>query len=175
MAFLFVLGVGDHAIFVELGEALQARRGISADGRHDGFGSVSVLAVLSDLPKTKVYELCRYIDEAHVLEGAPRPLIPHNTMVKPPSAELSLGQKDEDILPPYEVLDEILRLYVEEGRSSAEVIAAGFAEATVREIVRKIDLNEYKRKQAPPGLKISPLAFGVGRRIPIVQRYVPTL
>ena len=125
------------------------------------------LAVLSDLPKTKVYELCRYINAT-----VPRPIIPENTIAKSPSAELSPGQKDEDTLPPYEILDEILRLYIEEGRSSAEVIAAGFEAATVCDVVRKVDLSEYKRKQAAPGLKITPLAFGIGRRIPIVQHYV---
>ncbi|MDP0500621.1 MAG: NAD+ synthase [Verrucomicrobiota bacterium JB022] len=123
------------------------------------------LAVISDLPKTKVFALCRWINRE-------REIIPENTIVKPPSAELRPDQKDEDSLPPYDVLDEILRLYVEEGQSSREIIAAGFAEEVVRDVVRKVDLNEYKRKQMPPGLKLSPLAFGVGRRIPIVQRYV---
>jgi NAD+ synthase (glutamine-hydrolysing) len=123
------------------------------------------LAVISDLPKMKVYALARHIN----LE---RELIPVNTIDKPPSAELRLDQKDEDSLPPYPILDGILRLYVEEGLSSAEIIARGFDSAVVRDIVRKVDLNEYKRKQAAPGLKTTPLAFGVGRRIPIVQKYV---
>ena len=123
------------------------------------------LAVISDLPKMKVYALARHIN----LE---RELIPVNTIDKPPSAELRLDQKDEDSLPPYPVLDGILRLYVEEGLSTAEIIARGFDEAVVRDIIRKVDLNEYKRKQAAPGLKTTPLAFGVGRRIPIVQKYV---
>ena len=123
------------------------------------------LAVISDLPKMKVYALARHIN----LE---RELIPVNTIDKPPSAELRLDQKDEDSLPPYPVLDGILRLYVEEGLSSAEIIARGFDEPVVRDIIRKVDLNEYKRKQAAPGLKTTPLAFGVGRRIPIVQKYV---
>ena len=123
------------------------------------------LAVISDLPKMKVYALARHIN----LE---RELIPVNTIDKPPSAELRLDQKDEDSLPPYPILDGILRLYVEEGLSSAEIIARGFDAAVVRDIVRKVDLNEYKRKQAAPGLKTTPLAFGVGRRIPIVQKYV---
>jgi NAD+ synthase (glutamine-hydrolysing) len=123
------------------------------------------LAVISDLPKMKVYALARHIN----LE---RELIPVNTIDKPPSAELRVDQKDEDSLPPYPVLDGILRLYVEEGLSTAEIIARGFDEAVVRDIIRKVDLNEYKRKQAAPGLKTTPLAFGVGRRIPIVQKYV---
>lgn len=123
------------------------------------------LAVISDVPKTKVYDLARFINRK-------REIIPENTITKPPSAELSPDQKDEDSLPPYPVLDEILRLYVERGLSSAEIIESGHEEAVVRDIIRKVDLNEYKRKQAAPGLKITPLAFGVGRRIPIVQKYV---
>ncbi len=123
------------------------------------------LAVISDLPKMQVYALARYLNRE-------REVVPQNTIEKPPSAELRPDQKDEDSLPPYPVLDEILRLYVEEGKVAAEIVEAGFDEATVRDIVRKVDLNEYKRKQAAPGLKITPLAFGVGRRIPIVQKYV---
>ena len=123
------------------------------------------LAVISDVPKMKVYSLAHYINRE-------REIIPENTITKPPSAELRPDQKDEDSLPPYPILDEILRLYVEEGLSSAEIIESGYEEALVREIIRKVDLNEYKRKQAAPGLKITPLAFGVGRRIPIVQKYV---
>jgi NAD+ synthase (glutamine-hydrolysing) len=123
------------------------------------------LAVISDLPKMKVYALARHMN----LVGE---VIPVNTIEKPPSAELRPDQKDEDSLPPYPVLDGILRLYVEEGLSSAEIIERGYDEAVVRDIIRKVDLNEYKRKQAAPGLKTTPLAFGVGRRIPIVQKYV---
>jgi len=123
------------------------------------------LAVISDLPKMKVYALARHMN----LE---REIIPLNTIEKPPSAELRLDQKDEDSLPPYPVLDGILRLYVEEGLSRAEIVEKGYDQTTVDEIVRKVDLNEYKRKQAAPGLKTTPLAFGVGRRIPIVQKYV---
>ncbi len=123
------------------------------------------LAVISDVPKMKVYELARYINRKHEI-------IPENTITKPPSAELSPDQKDEDSLPPYPILDEILELYVEKGLSSTEIIEHGHKEDVVRDIIRKVDLNEYKRKQAAPGLKITPLAFGVGRRIPIVQKYV---
>lgn len=123
------------------------------------------LAVISDLPKMKVYALARYINRE-------RELIPVNTIDKPPSAELRPDQKDEDSLPPYPVLDGILRLYVEEGLSRAEIVEQGYDAEVVNDIVRKVDLNEYKRKQAAPGLKTTPLAFGVGRRIPIVQKYV---
>lgn len=123
------------------------------------------LAVISDLFKTQVYDLCRWINRD-------REIIPVNTIEKPPSAELRPGQVDQDSLPPYDVLDALLRGYIEQGLSRAELVAQGFAEATVRDICRKVDLNEYKRKQAAPGLKITPLAFGVGRRIPIVQKYV---
>lgn len=123
------------------------------------------LAVISDLPKMRVYALARHIN----LE---RELIPVNTIDKAPSAELRPDQKDEDSLPPYPVLDGILRLYVEEGLSRAEIVSRGYDTDVVDDIVRKVDLNEYKRKQAAPGLKTTPLAFGVGRRIPIVQKYV---
>lgn len=123
------------------------------------------LAVISDLPKVKVYELARWLNRDEEI-------IPENSISKPPSAELRPDQKDEDSLPPYEELDVILQRYVEEGESAEEIVAAGFREVIVRDIIRKVDLNEYKRKQAAPGLKITPLAFGVGRRIPIVQRYV---
>lgn len=123
------------------------------------------LAVISDLPKTKVYDLARHINQKEEV-------IPESTITKPPSAELRPDQKDEDSLPPYEVLDAILKAYVEEGRSRDDIAAMGFDADVVNDMVRKVDLNEYKRKQAAPGLKITPLAFGVGRRIPIVQKYV---
>ncbi len=123
------------------------------------------LAVISDVPKMQVYALAKHINRE-------REIIPESTITKAPSAELRPDQKDEDSLPPYPVLDEILRLYVEEGLSRAEIIEAGFEKEVVLDITRKVDLNEYKRKQAAPGLKISSLAFGVGRRIPIVQKYV---
>jgi NAD+ synthase (glutamine-hydrolysing) len=123
------------------------------------------LAVISDLPKVKVYELSRYLNRD-------REVIPVSSIEKAPSAELRPNQTDQDSLPPYPVLDAILQHYVEEGMSSRDIIAKGFPEAVVRDVVRKVDLNEYKRKQAAPGLKTTPLAFGVGRRIPIVQRYV---
>jgi NAD+ synthase (glutamine-hydrolysing) len=123
------------------------------------------LAVISDVPKTWVYKIAREINADGVA-------IPDSTLTKPPSAELRPNQVDQDSLPPYDVLDAILKGYVEEGLSRRDLIAQGFAEAVVNDVVRKVDLNEYKRKQAAPGLRITPLAFGVGRRIPIVQKYV---
>jgi len=123
------------------------------------------LAVISDVFKTQVYALSRWINRE-------REIIPHNTIEKPPSAELRPGQVDQDSLPPYDALDALLRGYVEEGLSRRDLVAQGFSEAVVNDVARKVDLNEYKRKQAAPGLKTTPLAFGVGRRIPIVQRYV---
>ena len=123
------------------------------------------LAVISDVFKMQVYALSNWINRE-------REIIPKNTIAKAPSAELRPDQTDQDSLPPYDMLDAILHGYVEEGLSRRDLIAQGFSEAVVNDVVRKVDLNEYKRKQAAPGLKITPLAFGVGRRIPIVQKYV---
>ena len=123
------------------------------------------LAVISDVFKMQVYALSRWINRE-------KEIIPRGSIEKPPSAELRPNQTDQDSLPPYDVLDAILKGYVEEGLSRADLVARGFDPAVVNDIVRKVDLNEYKRKQAAPGLKITPLAFGVGRRIPIVQKYV---
>ena len=129
------------------------------------------LAVISDVFKTQVYALSRWINDDARRKGRVGP-IPQNTIDKAPSAELRPGQTDQDSLPPYDELDAILRGYVEEGLATRDLVAQGFTEPVVRDVVRKVDLNEYKRKQYAPGLKITPLAFGVGRRIPIVQRYV---
>ena len=123
------------------------------------------LAVISDVPKTQVFALARHLNRD-------REVIPESTLTKPPSAELRPDQKDSDSLPDYDILDAILERYVEHGESTAEIVQAGFEEAVVVEVKRKVDRNEYKRKQAAPGLKTTPLAFGVGRRIPIVQKYV---
>ena len=123
------------------------------------------LAVISDVPKTMVFQLARWINTK-------REIIPVSTIEKPPSAELKPGQKDQDTLPPYDVLDEILRLYVEENLSARDIIAHGFEEKTVRWVQRRVDINEYKREQAAPGIKVTSRAFGVGRRMPIAQRYV---
>jgi NAD+ synthase (glutamine-hydrolysing) len=131
------------------------------------------LAVISDVFKTQVYALSRWINAEYAARTTGgKEIIPLSTIEKPPSAELRPDQTDQDSLPPYNILDAILKGYVEEGLSRRDLVAQGFDEAVVNEIVRKVDLNEYKRKQAAPGLKITPLAFGVGRRIPIVQKYV---
>ncbi|HEX5177473.1 MAG TPA: NAD+ synthase [Chthoniobacteraceae bacterium] len=123
------------------------------------------LAVISDVPKTLVYRLARWINRESEI-------IPKSTIEKPPSAELKPGQVDQDSLPPYDVLDQILQLYVEENLSGAEIIARGFEEKTVRWIQRRVDLNEYKRAQAAPGLKVTSRAFGLGRKMPIAQQYI---
>ena len=123
------------------------------------------LAVISDLPKARVYEVARWLNRD-------REVIPWNTIEKPPSAELRPDQKDQDTLPPYAVLDAILELYIEHQLSSDEIVARGFEESTVRWIQRRVDLNEWKRHQAAPGLRVTSKAFGIGRRMPIVQRFV---
>jgi NAD+ synthase (glutamine-hydrolysing) len=125
-------------------------------------------AVIKDVPKTLVYRLARYRNEV-----AGRDLIPQVVLDKPPSAELRPGQLDTDTLPPYDVLDPILEAYVEEDRSIEEIVGMGFDEAVVRKVMRMVDLNEYKRRQAPPGIKITPRAFGRDRRLPITNRYRP--
>ena len=139
------------------------------------------LAVISDVPKTLVYELANWInsDKSRASSdkspaGREREIIPRSTIEKPPSAELKPGQVDQDSLPPYDVLDQILQLYVEENQSAREIIARGFDEKTVRWIQRRVDLNEYKRAQAAPGIKVTSRAFGVGRRMPIAQQYRDT-
>lgn len=123
------------------------------------------LAVISDVPKTMIYDLARWINRK-------REIIPKSTIEKPPSAELKPNQKDQDTLPPYDILDQILQLYVEENLSARDIIARGFDEKTVRWVQRRVDLNEYKREQAAPGLKVTSRAFGIGRKMPIAQRYV---
>ena len=126
-------------------------------------------AVIKDVPKTLVYDLAR-----HKNRSAGRDVIPQAIIDKPPTAELRPDQLDTDSLPPYEVLDPILEAYVEEDRSVEEIIAAGFDEATVKRVVKMVDRNEYKRRQAPPGLKVTPRAFGRDRRLPIANRYDPS-
>jgi NAD+ synthase (glutamine-hydrolysing) len=123
-------------------------------------------AVIKDVPKTLVYQLA-----GHVNASAGREVIPRRVFEKPPSAELRPDQRDEDDLGPYATLDPILRAYVEEDRSLAEIVAMGFDEATVRRVIRMVDRNEYKRRQAPPGVKITPRAFGRDRRLPITNKY----
>jgi NAD+ synthase (glutamine-hydrolysing) len=126
-------------------------------------------AVIKDVPKTLVYQLSRHLNRA-----AGREIIPESVITKPPSAELRPDQLDTDSLPPYDVLDPILEAYVEEDRSIDEIVAAGFDEALVRRVVQMVDRNEYKRRQAPPGIKITPRAFGRDRRLPIANRYRPS-
>lgn len=125
------------------------------------------LAVISDVPKMMVYELAEYINRE-------REVIPRSTLEKPPSAELRPDQKDTDSLPPYEVLDRILKAYIEEVKCPEEIaVETGFDLSLVRNIAALVDRNEYKRKQAAPGLKITSRAFGFGRPFPIAQRFVP--
>jgi len=124
------------------------------------------LAVISDLPKTLVYELSRWINRD-------REIIPVSTIEKPPSAELRPDQTDQDSLPPYDLLDAILALYVEENLPLREIVSRGYDESLVRRITGMVDRNEYKREQAAPGLKVTGRAFGMGRRLPLAQRYSP--
>jgi NAD+ synthase (glutamine-hydrolysing) len=127
---------------------------------------VGGLAVISDVPKVMVYELTRFANKRR--PGS----VPENIFVKPPSAELRPDQKDTDSLPPYEVLDPILKGYVEELKSPVEIAESlGVSEELVRSIIRKVDFSEYKRQQAAPGLKVTTKAFGIGRRFPIAQRF----
>lgn len=123
-------------------------------------------AVLKDVLKTRVYELCTYRNTL-----GSKPVIPQAVIDKPPSAELRPDQKDADSLPPYEILDPILQAYVEEDRTFAEMLAMGFERKTVERVIRLVDLSEYKRRQAPPGVKITLRAFGRDRRLPITNRY----
>jgi NAD+ synthase (glutamine-hydrolysing) len=123
-------------------------------------------AVIKDVPKTLVYELACWRNGQG--DG---PAIPERVLTRPPSAELRPDQKDTDSLPPYGVLDSILRAYVEEDAGLDEIVALGFDEPLVREVMRMVDRNEYKRRQAPPGVRITTRAFGKDRRLPITNRY----
>lgn len=124
------------------------------------------LAVISDLPKTMVYQLSLHINKD-------REIIPVESIEKAPSAELRENQKDQDSLPPYEILDEILELYIEKRESAGQIISRGYDGGTVMDVLRTVDRNEYKRRQASPGLKVTSKAFGTGRRIPMAQKYKP--
>jgi len=125
------------------------------------------LALLSDVPKTMVYALAEFINRE-------RELIPRSSLTKPPSAELRPNQIDQDSLPPYEVLDRILKAYIEDVKSPQEIADLhDYDLELVRSIAFKVDRNEYKRRQAPPGLKITSRAFGLGRPFPIVQKFIP--
>ena len=122
------------------------------------------LAVISDVPKMMIYQLARWLNRDRVI-------IPAATIEKPPSAELRPDQRDQDTLPPYEILDPILELLIEDHLSPDEIIARGFDAQTVRWVVKRVAQNEYKRAQAVPGLKVTSKAFGVGRKMPVAQRF----
>jgi NAD+ synthase (glutamine-hydrolysing) len=123
-------------------------------------------AVIKDVPKLLVYELCRDRNAR-----ADRPLVPEEVLTKPPSAELRPDQRDDQSLPPYEVLDPILEAYVEDDRARAELVGMGFDPEIVERITRLVDTAEYKRRQTPPGVRVTPKAFGKDRRVPITNRY----
>ena len=120
--------------------------------------------MLSDVPKTMVYKLAHYINRE-------TEIIPNEVLTKPPSAELKPNQKDQDTLPPYEILDQILHYYIDEDYSMEDIIKRGFDPTTVKWVIDNINRNEYKRRQAPPGLKVTTKAFGIGRRMPIAAKY----
>ena len=126
------------------------------------------LAVISDVPKTLVYDLARYVNREHEI-------IPRSSLTKAPSAELRPNQTDQDTLPPYDVIDRVIEGYIERDLDLASIVASGIDRAVAEDIVGRIDRNEYKRRQAAPGLKITSKAFGVGRRYPIAARYDATL
>jgi len=135
-----------------------------------GYGTLygdmcGALGVIGDVYKTQVYQLAGYINKD-------KELIPLNSIVKPPSAELRPGQKDSDSLPEYDELDSILFQYIEKKQSSAAIIAQGFEESLVRRIIKMVNTAEFKRYQTPPILRVSPKAFGMGRRMPIVGKYL---
>jgi len=128
--------------------------------------SVGGYAVIKDVLKTRVYDLCRYVNRRHG-----RDVVNESVLTKPPSAELRPDQRDDQSLPPYEVLDPIIAAYVEDDRTAGEIVAMGFDEAVVRRVCRLVDLSEYKRRQSPPGVRATPKAFGRDRRLPITNGY----
>lgn len=158
--FLMALSNKDHHLLLTTGNKSEL-----AVGYCTIYGDMcGGLAVISDLPKSKVYEVSRWINRE-------REIIPWNTIEKPPSAELRPDQKDQDTLPDYETLDAILELYIERQLSPQEIIDHGFPEEIVRWIQRRVDFNEWKRHQAAPGLRVTSKAFGIGRRMPIAQKF----
>ena len=122
------------------------------------------LALISDVPKTMVYELAKYMNRE-------KEIIPQETLYKPPSAELKPNQLYQDSLPPYDILDSILKAYIEEAKCIEEIVRMGFDETTVRDVIQKVNRNEYKRRQAAPGIKVTSKAFGSGRRMPIAHKF----
>ena len=132
--------------------------------------SAGGFAVIKDVPKTLVYELCRYRNEMAHRNGDSEP-IPAAVLTKPPSAELRANQRDDQSLPPYEVLDPLLELYVEQDATAEEIIALGYDRALVTRITRLVDRSEYKRRQMPPGVRITKKAFGRDRRMPITNTF----
>lgn len=122
------------------------------------------LSVISDVPKTMVYELAEYINRQ-------TPVIPLEIINKAPSAELRENQADQDTLPPYDILDQILHYYLDEHRSLHDILQLNFDPETVKWVIRTVDRNEYKRRQAVPGLKVTSKAFGSGRRMPIAAKF----
>jgi len=123
-------------------------------------------AVLKDVPKTLVYQLAEYRNKKERKE-----IIPRNIFIKPPSAELRPNQKDEDSLPPYPILDPILEAYVEEDKGVEDIAKMGFEARLVKEVIQRVDRNEYKRRQSPPGVKITHRALGKDRRLPVTNKY----
>jgi NAD+ synthetase len=124
------------------------------------------LAVIADVFKTDIYKISRWVNRG-------KAIIPEASITKPPSAELRPDQRDQDSLPEYELLDAILQAYVVENQSKAQIIERGFSPGVVNDVINKVTFSEYKRRQAAPGLKVSPRAFGMGRRFPIAQRFRP--
>jgi NAD+ synthase (glutamine-hydrolysing) len=125
-------------------------------------------AVIKDVPKTVVYKLAKHINEAFAKQ-----VIPVDVLTRPPSAELKSDQKDTDSLPDYDLLDEILKGYVEQDKSAQQLVESGLPQEMVHHVIRMVDRNEYKRRLSPPGVKITPKAFGKDRRLPITNRYNP--
>ena len=125
-----------------------------------------MFVVRKDFYKTLVFQLARYYNR---MRG--KTVIPRSIINKPPSAELRPDQKDTDSLPPYEKLDPILKMYIESDMGQREIVNAGYERKLVRRIIRLVDMSEYKRRQSPPGIKITPRAFGRDRRMPITQKY----
>jgi NAD+ synthetase len=153
------------------------------------------LAVIADVPKTRVYSLCKWLNArgeelnvrrlnvessdqcsnlqpANLQPSTQKEIIPANILTKPPSAELKPGQVDQDSLPPYDILDDILQRWIEKHQSLEQIVAAGHDAAVVNKVVRMVARAEFKRRQAPPGLKITDRAFGTGWRMPIASRGV---